>query len=31
VIDGSEFKAVNTRDKNLTEAKLKKRMEQAEA
>src|ERR1700675_1713943 len=30
-IDGSKFKAVNTRDKNFTKAKLKKRMEQAEA
>jgi len=30
-IDGSKFKAVNTRDKNFTKAKLKKRMEQMEA
>ena len=30
-IDGSKFKAVNTRDKNFTRAKLKKRMEQVEA
>ena len=30
-IDGSKFKAVNTRDKNFTQAKLKKRMEQVEA
>ena len=30
-IDGSKFKAVNTRDKNFTKAKLKKRMEQVEA
>jgi hypothetical protein len=29
-IDGSKFKAVNNRDKNFTEAKLKKRMEQLE-
>jgi transposase len=30
-IDGSKFKAVNTRDKTFTKAKLKKRMEQVEA
>ena len=30
-IDGSKFKAVNTRDKNFTRAKLQKRMEQVEA
>ena len=30
-IDGSKFKAVNTRDKNFTPAKLKARMEQVEA
>ena len=30
-IDGSKFKAGNTRDKNFTKAKLKKRMEQVEA
>jgi transposase len=30
-IDGSKFKAVNTRDKNFTRAKLKKRKEQVEA
>src|SRR5471030_1173768 len=30
-IDGSKFKAVNTRDKNFTEAKLRKRMEQVDA
>jgi transposase len=30
-IDGSKFKAVNTRDKNFTLAKLKKRMDQVEA
>jgi transposase len=30
-IDGSKFKAVNSRDKNFTKAKLKKRMEQVEA
>jgi transposase len=30
-IDVSKFKAVNTRDKNFTKAKLKKRMEQVEA
>ena len=30
-IDGSKFKAVNTRDRNFTTAKLKKRMEQVEA
>jgi transposase len=30
-IDGSKFKAVNTRDKNFTPAKLKKRMDQVEA
>ena len=30
-IDGSKFKAVNTRDKNFTRAKLKKRMDQVEA
>jgi transposase len=30
-IDGSKFKAVNTRDRNFTKAKLKKRMEQVEA
>ena len=29
-IDGSKFKAVNTRDKNFTKAKLKKRMDQVE-
>ena len=29
-IDGSKFKAVNTRDKNLTRAKMKRRMEQIE-
>ena len=29
-IDGSKFKAVNNRDKNFTDAKLKKRMEQLE-
>jgi transposase len=29
-IDGSKFKAVNNRDKNFTETKLKKRMEQLE-
>lgn len=28
VIDGSMFKAVNSRDKNLTRGKLKRRMEQ---
>ncbi len=27
-VDGSKFKAVNTRDKNFTVTKLKKRMEQ---
>ena len=27
-VDGSKFKAVNTRDKNFTATKLKKRMEQ---
>ncbi len=27
-MDGSKFKAVNTRDKNFTATKLKKRMEQ---
>lgn len=30
-IDGSKFKAVNTRDKNFTVTKLKKRIEQVEA
>jgi transposase len=30
-IDGSKFKAVNTRDKNYTQAVIKRRMEQAEA
>src|SRR5271170_1120722 len=30
-IDGSKFKAVNTRDKNFTKAKLKQRMAQVEA
>jgi transposase len=30
-IDGSKFKAVNTRDKNFTKAKLRKRVEQVEA
>ena len=30
-IDGSKFKAVNTRDRNFTKTKLKKRMEQVEA
>jgi transposase len=30
-IDGSKFKAVNTRDRNFTKAKLKKRMDQVEA
>src|SRR5260370_4533598 len=30
-IDGSKFKAVNTRDKNFTNGKLKKLMEQVEA
>jgi transposase len=30
-IDGSKFKAVNSRDKNFTEAKLKARMEQVDA
>jgi len=30
-IDGSKFKAVNTRDKNFTQAKLTKRIEQVEA
>jgi transposase len=30
-IDGSKFKAVNTRDKNFTPAKLKARMEQVQA
>src|SRR6202046_4153183 len=30
-IDGSKFKAVNARDKNYTQAKLKKRMDQVEA
>jgi len=29
-IDGSKFKAVNNRDKNFTDSKLKKRMEQLE-
>ncbi len=29
-IDGSKFKAVNTRDKNFTRAKMKRRMEQVE-
>ena len=27
-IDGSKFKAVNARDKNFTEAKMKRRLEQ---
>ena len=27
-IDGSKFKAVNNRDKNFTEAKMKRRLEQ---
>src|SRR5580693_7710229 len=30
-VDGSKFKAVNNRDRNLTSAKLQKRMEQIEA
>jgi transposase len=30
-IDGSKFKAVNTRDKNFTKGKLKRRMDQVEA
>jgi len=30
-IDGSKFKAVNARDKNFTNAKLKKRMDQLDA
>ncbi len=30
-VDGSKFKAVNTRDKNFTPAKIRKRMEQVEA
>ena len=30
-IDGSKFKAVNTRDKNFTQAKMQRRMEQIEA
>ena len=30
-IDGSKFKAVNARDRNYTQAKLKKRMDQVEA
>ncbi len=30
-IDGAKFKAVNTRDKNFTAAKMKRRMEQIEA
>src|ERR1017187_8422745 len=30
-IDGSKFKAVNTRDKNFTRASIKRRMEQLEA
>src|SRR5471030_2220872 len=30
-IDGSRFKAVNTRDKNFTRASIKRRMEQVEA
>ncbi len=29
-IDGSKFKAVNTRDKNFTRAKMQRRMEQIE-
>jgi transposase len=29
-IDGSKFKAVNSRDKNFTRAKMKRRMEQIE-
>ncbi len=29
-IDGSKFKAVNTRDKNFTRAKMKRRLEQVE-
>jgi hypothetical protein len=28
-IDGSKFKAVNTRDKNFTDAKMKRRMAQS--
>jgi transposase len=30
-VDGSKFKAVNTRDKNFTQVKLRKRIEQVEA
>ena len=30
-IDGSRFKAVNTRDKNFTRASIQRRMEQVEA
>jgi hypothetical protein len=30
-VDGSKFKAVNTRDKNFTPVKLRKRIEQVEA
>src|SRR5665647_2486774 len=30
-IDGSKFKAVNSRDKNFTRASIKRRMEQVEA
>jgi hypothetical protein len=30
-VDGSKFKAVNTRDKNFTVAKVAKRLEQVEA
>ena len=30
-IDGGKFKAVNSRDKNLTQAKLKARLEQLDA
>ena len=29
-IDGSKFKAVNNRDRNFTDAKIKRRMEQIE-
>jgi hypothetical protein len=29
-IDGSKFKAVNTRDKNFTRGKMKRRMDQIE-
>jgi len=31
VIDGSKFKAVNSSDRNFTQAKLKRRMEEIEA